>query len=79
MNIATSARFWGFLGKFSWKIIFPEPIFVLLSVSYRQQTPEFCFLIQPAILSLLIGDMRLLVFSVNIERYVVIPVILLFL
>jgi hypothetical protein len=38
-----------------------------------------CFLIQPLFLYFLAGELRSLTFSVNIESYVVFPVILLFL
>jgi hypothetical protein len=46
-------------------------------VSCKQQTVKFCFLIQLTILCFLIRESRPLTFSVNIERHVIVPAILL--
>jgi hypothetical protein len=58
--------------------LFPSFTYLSLSVrctSYRQQMVESCLLIRPIILCLLIGELIPLTFSVTIERYAVIPVI----
>jgi hypothetical protein len=48
-------------------------------VSCMQQIVSSCFLIQAAILYILFKELRPLTFSINIERYIVFPVILMLL
>jgi hypothetical protein len=47
-------------------------------ISCKQQLIRCCFLMQFAIICFLIGELRQLTFSINIERYVIFPIILLF-
>jgi hypothetical protein len=67
-----------FQGPFALKIFSPLLFYgnVYLcqrNVSCNQQVVRSCFLIQLTILSLLIGQLRPLTFSVSIERYVTFP------
>jgi hypothetical protein len=72
-------------GQFSWKLFFhPFTLRQCLSllvrnVYCRQKMAGSYFLIKLTIISLLIGELRPLTFSVNTERYILFPVILLFL
>jgi hypothetical protein len=81
MSIATPDCF---KGSFAWMIFFhPFTLsqYLFLSVRYvscKQQLVWFCFLIQHASLCLLIGALRPLTFSVNIDKCVVFPVISLY-
>jgi hypothetical protein len=73
-----SCLFSGAIGLVNLLLAFyPKPVLVSVDEMglYRQQIVGYSFLIQFAKQCLLMGELSLLTFSVNIDWYVVIPVI----